>query len=186
MTEQKVFNLLFCGVGGQGVLKASEVAGLAALLAGHQVRKSEVHGMSQRGGSVESHLRFGPEVHSPLIPAGQADFIVCFDAAEGEKYRHFLKKDGLHFSRFLPLVRQHGIEPRYENTFFLGLLSRCLPLTRETWLRALEQSFPRAQAENRRCFLLGAEMEGGEGKATAAERSARGGASAQRNDAAPG
>ena len=157
--EPKVYNLLFCGIGGQGVLKAAEVAGLAALLAGYQVRKSEVHGMSQRGGSVESHLRFGPEVHSPLIPEGQADAVICFDAAEGEKYRVFLRQDGVHFGAYLPKVRQLGIEPRYENTFFLGILSRRLPLPQAIWLQALAQSFPRAQAENRRCFLLGAEIE---------------------------
>ena len=159
MSEQRVVNILFCGVGGQGVLKAAEIAGLVALQAGYAVRKSEVHGMSQRGGSVESHVRFGSEVHSPLIPEGAADFVVCFDAAEGAKYVPMLKKDGVHFGPFLPLVRQQGIEPRYENTFFLGLLSRYLPLPRDAWLRALEQAFPRAQAENRRCFLLGAELQ---------------------------
>ena len=64
---------------------------LAALHAGYHVRKSEVHGMSQRGGSVESHLRFGAEVFAPLIPAGQADFVVSFDRVEGEKFTDALK-----------------------------------------------------------------------------------------------
>jgi Pyruvate/2-oxoacid:ferredoxin oxidoreductase gamma subunit len=68
-------NILFCGTGGQGVLKASEVCGVAAMLSGYHVRKSEVHGMAQRGGSVESHLRFGRSVESPLIKPGQADFL---------------------------------------------------------------------------------------------------------------
>ena len=75
---KKTYNILFCGIGGQGVLKASEVCGLAAIYDGYNAKKSEVHGMSQRGGSVESHLRFGSEVYSPLIPEGSADFLVSF------------------------------------------------------------------------------------------------------------
>ncbi len=161
--ETRTSNILFCGVGGQGVLKAAEICGLAALRAGQQVRKAEVHGMSQRGGSVESHLRFGAEVFAPLIPAGQADFVVSFDRTEGEKFRDMLKPGGMHFNKYLPLLRKHGIDPRFENTFFLGVLSRFLPLAREVWLAALAQGFTRAQAENRRIFLLGAETELGDG-----------------------
>ena len=157
--EQRTWNILFCGVGGQGVLTAAEICGLAALQDGYRVRKSEVHGMSQRGGSVESHVRFGREVHSPLIHAGEADFIVCFDAAEGEQFRPFLKPGGVHGGVWLPLLHQKKIDKRFENTFFLGILSRHLPLARESWLQALAHSFPRAQAENRRVFLLGAETE---------------------------
>jgi indolepyruvate ferredoxin oxidoreductase, beta subunit len=66
--QKLTVNVLFCGVGGQGVLKSAEVLGWAALLEGHHAKKSEIHGMAQRGGSVESHLRFGKEVYSPLIP----------------------------------------------------------------------------------------------------------------------
>ena len=160
----RTYNILFCGVGGQGVLKAAEICGLAAMHAGQQVRKAEVHGMSQRGGSVESHLRFGAEVFAPLIPAGQADFVVSFDRSEGEKFRDMLKPGGLHFNKFLPWLRKHGIDPRFENTFFLGVLSRHLPLSREVWLAALAQGFARAQEENRRIFLLGAETDLGDGK----------------------
>lgn len=157
--ETRPFNILFCGVGGQGVLKAAEICGMAAIQAGYHVRKAEVHGMSQRGGSVESHLRFGTEVHSPLIPAGQADFVISFDRAEGEKFRNVLKADGVHFNHYLPLLRKHGIDSRFENTFFLGVLSRFLPISRPTWLDALAQGFSRAQDENRRVFLLGAEID---------------------------
>ena len=160
----RTYNILFCGVGGQGILKAAEICGLAALRASQQVRKAEVHGMSQRGGSVESHLRFGAEVFAPLIPAGQADFVVSFDRTEGEKFRDMLKPGGLHFNKFLPLLHKHGIDPRFENTFFLGVLSRFLPLSREVWLAALVQGFVRAQEENRRIFLLGAETDLGDGK----------------------
>ena len=162
--ETRTINILFCGVGGQGVLKAAEICGLAAIQAGYHVRKAEVHGMSQRGGSVESHLRFGTEVYAPLIPAGQADFIVSFDRTEGEKFRSMLKAKGVHFNQYLPLLKKHGISPRFENTFFLGVLSRFLPLPRTAWLDALAQGFARAQEENQRIFLLGAEAYLGEGQ----------------------
>jgi len=81
-----VTSVLLAGVGGQGVLLASEILAEAAALAGHDVKKSEVHGMAQRGGSVVSHLRFGPEVHSPLIPRGGADFLVSFERLETLRY----------------------------------------------------------------------------------------------------
>jgi len=84
MSDQ-AFSITFGGVGGQGILKASEICGWAAMYAGYHVKKSEVHGMAQRGGSVESHLRFGKKVYSPLIPAGSADFLVCFHFLQGRK-----------------------------------------------------------------------------------------------------
>ena len=76
--NNRVYSITFGGIGGQGILKASEICSWAALYAGYHVKKSEVHGMSQRGGSVESHVRFGKRVYSPLVPAGGADVLVCF------------------------------------------------------------------------------------------------------------
>jgi indolepyruvate ferredoxin oxidoreductase beta subunit len=81
-----VTSVLLAGVGGQGVLLASEVLAEVAGLAGHDVKKSEVHGMAQRGGSVVSHLRFGEKVSSPLIPRGGADFAVSFELLETLRY----------------------------------------------------------------------------------------------------
>ncbi|MBI3360630.1 MAG: 2-oxoacid:acceptor oxidoreductase family protein [Chloroflexi bacterium] len=69
-------NLIFAGVGGQGVLLIAELTAQAAVRAGFDVKQTEVHGVSQRGGSVESHVRFGPEVHSPLVMPGQADVVM--------------------------------------------------------------------------------------------------------------
>ena len=80
MSEQG--NILFCGVGGQGILLASEVTAYSLLAAGKEVRKSEVHGMAQRGGSVTANLRYGEKVYSPLISPGEADFIVAFEMME--------------------------------------------------------------------------------------------------------
>lgn len=85
-----VTNVLLAGVGGQGVLLGSEVIAEVASLAGFEVKKSEVHGMAQRGGSVVSHLRFGAEVFSPLIPRGGADYLVSFERLETLRYLDFL------------------------------------------------------------------------------------------------
>lgn len=78
-------NVLLSGVGGQGIITASKVISEACLSAGFQVKKSEVHGMSQRGGSVESHVRFSPDspVYSPLIPGGEVDVLLAFELLEG-------------------------------------------------------------------------------------------------------
>ena len=85
-----VTNVLLAGVGGQGVLLGSEVIAEVAALAGFDVKKSEVHGMAQRGGSVVSHLRFGAEVFSPLISRGAADYLVSFERLETLRYLDFL------------------------------------------------------------------------------------------------
>jgi indolepyruvate ferredoxin oxidoreductase beta subunit len=85
-----VTNVLLAGVGGQGVLLGSEVLAEVAALGGFEVKKSEVHGMAQRGGSVVSHLRFGAEVFSPLISRGAADYLVSFERLETLRYLDFL------------------------------------------------------------------------------------------------
>ncbi len=86
-------NILFCGVGGQGILLASELVTSALLATGMDVKKSEVHGMAQRGGSVEAHLRYGKKVYSPLIEAGTADLLVALEIMESLRYLPFLHKD---------------------------------------------------------------------------------------------
>jgi indolepyruvate ferredoxin oxidoreductase beta subunit len=75
-------NILLGGVGGQGILLASEILAETFMLAGFDVKKSEIHGMSQRGGSVTSHVRFGSKVYSPLIPEGEADILFGFELLE--------------------------------------------------------------------------------------------------------
>ncbi len=84
-------NILLAGVGGQGIILASEVVADVAAAAGLEVKKSEVHGMAQRGGSVVTHIRFGERVNSPLVAAGEADFLVAFEAMETLRYLHFLR-----------------------------------------------------------------------------------------------
>lgn len=87
-------NVLMVGVGGQGIILASEIFGHAAYLAGFDVKKSDVHGMAQRGGSVSSHLRFGQKVFSPLIPDGEVDFLFSTELLEGMRYTNQLRKNG--------------------------------------------------------------------------------------------
>ncbi|OQX13332.1 MAG: indolepyruvate oxidoreductase subunit beta [Desulfobulbaceae bacterium A2] len=82
----KTGNILFSGVGGQGILLASEVTALAFLAAGQDVKKSEVHGMAQRGGSVVAHLRYGERVYSPLIEPGAVDVQLAFELLEAARY----------------------------------------------------------------------------------------------------
>ncbi len=93
--DVNIYNILMVGVGGQGIILASEIVSEAALNAGYDVRKSEVHGMAQRGGSVSSHVRFGKEVKSPLIELGQADLMLAFEKAEALRACDFLKDDAV-------------------------------------------------------------------------------------------
>jgi indolepyruvate ferredoxin oxidoreductase beta subunit len=87
-------NLLISGVGGQGVILASYVLSQAALAEGLDVKQSEVHGMSQRGGSVTSHLRFGPKVWAALVTPGTGDVLVAFEELEAARYLHWLRPGG--------------------------------------------------------------------------------------------
>ena len=103
MSEQG--NILFCGVGGQGILLASEVTAYSLLAAGMDVRKSEVHGMAQRGGSVTAHLRYGTKVYSPLISPGEADIVVAFEMMEAVRYLPYMHSDSK------VIVNTHKIYP---------------------------------------------------------------------------
>jgi indolepyruvate ferredoxin oxidoreductase beta subunit len=94
-TTDRVQNILMVGVGGQGVILASEIISEVMMRAGHDVKKSEVHGMAQRGGSVSSHVRFGPKVYSPLIKKGAADVLFSFELLESVRYLDFLRSDAL-------------------------------------------------------------------------------------------
>lgn len=87
-------NIMIVGVGGQGSLLASKLLGHLLLTEDYDVKVSEVHGMSQRGGSVVTYVRFGEKVYSPVIDKGEADFIVSFEKLEAARYVEYLKKDG--------------------------------------------------------------------------------------------
>ena len=91
MTE--VINLLFAGVGGQGSLLIAELTTLAASHAGHDVKQTEVHGVSQRGGSVETHVRYGEKIHSPVVTPGEANVVIGLEKLEALRFAHFVDPD---------------------------------------------------------------------------------------------
>ena len=90
----KTKNVMIVGVGGQGSLLASKLLGRLLLTKGYDIKVSEVHGMSQRGGSVVTYVRFGDKVYSPVIDKGEADYIVSFEVLEAARWTEFLKPGG--------------------------------------------------------------------------------------------
>ncbi len=156
MTDLKTVNILFCGTGGQGVLSAAEICGWAALYDGYHVKKSEVHGMAQRGGSVESHLRFGTLVYSPLIPKGEADFLLSFHPDEQARLVKYLKPSGKDLLPYLQQAETTVPDKKFINTYLLGALAKSLPIKEESWLQALALVFAgKRTAENKEVFLAG-------------------------------
>jgi indolepyruvate ferredoxin oxidoreductase beta subunit len=110
--SDNITNILVVGIGGQGVMTATEILAEAAIALGHDVKKTEVAGMAQRGGVVSSHLRFGPKVLSPQIMAGTADLLVGFESAEAMRWCHYLKPGGLvlmNTARLVPPVVDIGL-----------------------------------------------------------------------------
>ena len=95
MENNKITNILVVGIGGQGVMTATEILAKSAIELGHDAKKTEVAGMAQRGGVVSSHLRFGNKVLSPQIAVGDADILLAFEAAEGLRWKHMLKANGV-------------------------------------------------------------------------------------------
>ena len=97
------YNIVITGVGGQGILTAANLLGWAALRAGYKVRVGEVHGMSQRFGSVIAYVRFGEDVYGAMVPEGKADVILSFEPVEALRYINYLKKGGLVFTNARPI-----------------------------------------------------------------------------------
>jgi indolepyruvate ferredoxin oxidoreductase, beta subunit len=92
--DQMTTNILVAGVGGQGVILASDIMSEVFMEAGYDVKKSEVHGMAMRGGIVTSHFRFGKKVYSPLIKEGEADILFAFEQLEGLRWVNHLRLNG--------------------------------------------------------------------------------------------
>ncbi|MBP7936051.1 MAG: indolepyruvate oxidoreductase subunit beta [Phycisphaerae bacterium] len=95
MSAGSVTNVLLAGVGGQGILRAAEIIARAALVVGYQVKTNEIHGMAQRGGSVVAQIRYGPEVHSPVIAEGTAQVLGALEQIEAIRYAHYVAPGGL-------------------------------------------------------------------------------------------
>jgi indolepyruvate ferredoxin oxidoreductase, beta subunit len=172
MGENRVFNILIVGVGGQGIILSSDIIANAAMQQGFDAKKSEIHGMSQRGGSVFSHIRFGEKVYSPVIPLEKTDILVSFEEMETLRWIEYVNKDTkILFSenKILPAeqkVYPEGIKselkrnfknsfeinqeelikiigkPKYLNTAILGMTSNFIDFTREAWEKAIEEEVP--------------------------------------------
>ncbi len=154
-------SVCFYGVGGQGVLTAAEVAGWAALVAGYHVKKTEVHGMAQRGGSVESYVRFGRKVVSPLPVDGFVDVLICLHEEEHPRLKDQLRPGGIDLFPFLACAREAvGEQKIFLNAFMLGVLSTRLAIGVDCWTQALDHVFRRRQEENRAFFFKGRECGG--------------------------
>lgn len=151
----RVTNVVLAGLGGQGVLKASDILADAARRAGLDVKKAEVHGMSQRGGSVTSDVRFGAKVLSPMVPQGEADFLVVLASSEVEVTRQLLKPGGVLIHPDLVPERQLP-NKRSLNVALLGALSHYLSLPEPALLAAVRAALPeRLHAVNETAFAMG-------------------------------
>ncbi len=113
-TLEQVFNVSLVGVGGQGILLTSDILALAAMHAGLDVKKSEIHGMSQRGGSVISQVRFGTRVFSPIVPDGASDILVSFERTEALRYVHLARPGAkilVNDMERIPVTVSSGLQP---------------------------------------------------------------------------
>ena len=133
----QVVNVVVAGLGGQGVVKASDILADAAFRTGLDVKKSEIHGMSQRGGSVASDVRFGPHVHSPMIPYGQADCLMVIAPDQIEVNRYALKEGGVLVSPDSLAKVTGKLQAKSINVALLGVLSKSLDIPVETWEDAI-------------------------------------------------
>jgi indolepyruvate ferredoxin oxidoreductase beta subunit len=170
MADNGVCNVILAGLGGQGVVTAADVVADAAFRAGYDVKKAEIHGMSQRGGSVSSDVRFGTRVLSPMVPLGEGQFLVVVDEAQVEPHRHRLAPDGR-------LITPADIDAarlahkRGANVALLGVLSRDLPIAAEHWRAALAARFkPEFHEANWAAFSLGRDGERRDGERRDGER----------------
>jgi phenylacetate-CoA ligase len=150
-----VTNIVIAGLGGQGVIKASDIIAEAAIRAGFEVKKSELHGMSQRGGSVSSDVRFGPSVFSPMVPTGEADFLIVVDPDQVSVNRHQLRNGGVLITPSVIDEKQLTVKKSL-NIALLGELSRHLPIAEKEWLEAIRTNLsPKLQDANLKAFALG-------------------------------
>jgi len=151
----RVTNVVFAGLGGQGVITASDILADAALRAGLDVKKAEVHGLSQRGGSVTSDVRFGEKVLSPMVPAAEADFVVVLALSEVEAARSLLRPGGVLLGPDL-ISDDELPNKRSLNVALLGALSVRLPIPVACLLEAARVALPeRLHVTNEQAFELG-------------------------------
>ena len=150
-----VTNIVIAGLGGEGVLKASDIVAEVAFQAGHDVKKSEIHGMSQRGGSVTSDVRYGEKVYSPMVPLGEADYLVVLSPDQVEPNLWRLRPGGrLITPGDVPVSSLH--DKRSLNVALVGCLSVPLPFPETAWQEAIRRNLAeRLHAANLHAFEVG-------------------------------
>lgn len=145
MSDKVITNIIIAGLGGQGVLKCSDILGEAVFRAGYDIKKAEVHGMSQRGGSVACDVRFSRDVDqkvlSPMVSAGQADYLLILSEDQIDNNKHYLREDGTMLTS--SSVDASELEnARSLNVALLGVLSRRLDIAVELWHDAIRSQLP--------------------------------------------
>lgn len=155
-------NIKIAGLGGMGVLKASLILAEVLFKEGYDVKKSEVHGMAQRGGSVCSDVRFGEQVKSPMIPSREVDYLLLLEPADMPLYQNDIRDDTYILSS--SDIEIDKLESRRAiNIALLGGLSSYLPILEKRWLDVIHQVLPKkVHSINDAAFRLGRETAGKE------------------------
>ncbi|HTT57718.1 MAG TPA: 2-oxoacid:acceptor oxidoreductase family protein [Opitutaceae bacterium] len=152
---QPTINVRFAGLGGTGVIKAADVFAEVVFLRGHMVKQAEVHGMSQRGGSVQSDVRFGAAVHSPMIPDGACDFLVVLEPSQVEVVRDGLRAGGVLLTP-ADIAAAKLPAAKALNVALLGRLSRHFDFPEHAWRESLHAHFAeKLHVANDKAFDVG-------------------------------
>lgn len=159
MKQDQTINIRIAGLGGMGILKSSQILAEVLFRSGYDVKKAEVHGMSQRGGSVVSDIRFGKQIFSPMIPMGETDYLLLLAPEELEIHKPALRQSGV-------LINAQSFDAvalpnrKSLNVAMLGTLSRHLDITTEAWHQTIRDSFPeKLLAINIEAFEAGRKLE---------------------------
>ena len=143
--SKAVTNVLFAGIGGQGIILASDLLSEMAFRCGFDVKKSEIHGMSQRGGSVSGDVRFGEKIYSPMIPRGEADYLVVLSEDQVEVCSNMVNENTV---ILIPAVLGDFDPGKSLNVAMLGALNAHLKLDKELWFTLIRETFKGEAAES--------------------------------------
>ena len=150
-------NIIVAGLGGQGVLKVTDILAEVLFRAGFDVKKSEVHGMSQRGGSVSSEVRFGENVASPMVPEGECDLLAVLEISQLEVVLGTVRSGGVVITPD-DVPADKLAHPKALNTMILGAMAAHLPQVKDEklWIEVLSEAFPEKLRDlNIEMFKLG-------------------------------
>ena len=158
----KTTSIMIVGVGGQGSLLASRLLGTVLTDEGYDVKVSEVHGMSQRGGSVVTYVRYGDKVYSPIVTDGECDFIISFEKLEAVRYAGCLRKGGkiiVNTQEIDPMPVITGMEAgsaKAVNIVLMGHFAACTDIPKEKWIQGMNRVInPKFLEMNLKAFDLG-------------------------------